>query len=136
MVFLQDGQVQTFPLPAFRIVSQVEICAICPLGVAMVQLQNDLTQMSLEDIAEAIKVYAPGSAGHTQGLTEFARRQTQWQIEASLAQMKAANEAGEANETARKNANYILWSVIIAAVSAFGSALSAALTAYSAWPKK
>ena len=102
----------------------------------MAQLQNDLTQMSLEDIAEAIKAYPPGSAGHTQGMTEFVRRQTQWQIQASIAQVRAANEAGEANISARKNAKYMLWSVIVAAVSAFASALSAALTAYSVWPKK
>jgi hypothetical protein len=97
----------------------------------MVQLQNDLTQMSLEDIAEAMKAYQPGSAGHTQGLTEFARRQTYWQIQAATAQIKAANEAGEANVTAMKNAKYMLWSVIIASISAMSSA-AAAYFAYAA----
>jgi hypothetical protein len=35
-----------------------------------------------------------------------------------------------------KNARYMLWSVIVAALAAGFSALSAFATAYTAWPKK
>jgi ABC-type glycerol-3-phosphate transport system permease component len=35
-----------------------------------------------------------------------------------------------------RSAKYMLWSVIVAAISAVASAISAAFSAYAAWPRK
>ena len=42
----------------------------------------------------------------------------------------------DAMTAAKRNAKYMLWSVIVAAFSAFASAVSAALAAYAVWPRK
>jgi hypothetical protein len=41
-----------------------------------------------------------------------------------------------AADAATNNAHYMLWSVIVAAIAAIASAISAITTAYSVWPKK
>jgi len=85
----------------------------------------------------------PGHWTHLAGMTEFTRRQTEAQLKASAAQMAAAdaeitaaNAATKAAEATVKgtaamerNANYMFWSVVFAAVSAGASALAAIISA-------
>jgi hypothetical protein len=83
------------------------------------------------------------SINYNIGMAEILRRQTKAQLEPSEAQIVAADAETKAAEAAMKssiaterNATYMLWSVVIAAIAALASALSAALSAYSVWPKK
>jgi hypothetical protein len=71
----------------------------------------------------------PGSKVHTRGSAELIRRQMVSAIDATEAQKKAA-------DAARANANYMLASVIVAAVAAIFSAISAVATLYSIVPHK
>src|SRR5260370_28146987 len=93
----------------------------------------------LEQLASWTGNAQPGSINHTAGLAEFTFRQTKAQLAASEAQIRAANAEVEAAQAAtatahatEKNAKYMLASVIVAAVAAIASAVSAYFALYGA----
>jgi hypothetical protein len=95
------------------------------------------TGYSLEDLASSTGNAEPGSINHTAGMAKFTFRQTKAQIAASDAQIeaaraetKAANAAITSAHAAEKNAKYMLWSVIAAALSAVASLISTAIAVF------
>ena len=54
------------------------------------QFNKALTTMSLQELTEHTAGYNPGHNIHTQGMVEFTRRQTDWQMKTAEAQIKAA----------------------------------------------
>jgi hypothetical protein len=87
--------------------------------------------MSLDELADSMN-FREDSLLHLQAKAELLRRQMLAQYEAIEAQKSAAQaeaKAAEASvlsaEAAHRNAQYMLWSVIVAAISASASALSA-----------
>jgi hypothetical protein len=103
--------------------------------------EPDLKRMSLEQLADELR-FPSESHRHLAARAELTLRQTIAQLEATEAQ-KAAAKAEEAAakssaDTAiatRRNANYLLWSVIVAAGSAIASAFSAYFAYLSTVPK-
>ncbi len=96
----------------------------------------DPTTASLKDLAQWTGEAQPGSTNHTRGMAEFTKRQTESQLKAdeahiaaAKAEQTAAEAATKAASSAERNATYMLWSVIVAAMAAFASAFSA----YFAW---
>jgi septal ring factor EnvC (AmiA/AmiB activator) len=85
-------------------------------------------EMTLEELAQEMRKRTD-SLDHLTAKAEMTRRQVVSSIEATSAQKAAA-------DAATINAQYMLWSVIVAAIAAVASALSAVATAYSVWPKK
>jgi acetamidase/formamidase len=77
-------------------------------------------EMSLDDIARRMALATLGSQGHTAMMAELSRRQTISQLEATEAQ--------------KKNAAYMLWSVIAAAVSAIITAAGVTFNVFSHYP--
>jgi hypothetical protein len=75
-------------------------------------MQFDPMTASLEELAKWTGRCDPGSPSHTAGMAELTRRQ----LIASL----------EATHAAKRNANYMLVSVIIAGFAAVASAVAAA----------
>jgi hypothetical protein len=79
----------------------------------------------------------PDSIAHLAAHAEFIRRQTEAQLEAAQAQViaahaeeRAAKASIETADATKKNAKYMLACVIVAAISALASAVSAY---YSYW---
>src|SRR3954464_2734578 len=64
------------------------------------------------------------SLDHLMAKAEIIRRQTQAQLDAREAQKRAC-------ASQEKNARYMLWSVIVAAVSAFAAAVAGGIAVYS-----
>jgi ABC-type glycerol-3-phosphate transport system permease component len=96
------------------IVSQVEICAICSLWESGERRMADPVRDQLNEMYE--RMFNSGQIQRTdiiKGLAEY-----------------------DAMAAGKLNAKYMLWSVIVAAFSALASAVSAALAAYTVWPKK
>jgi hypothetical protein len=85
---------------------------------------TDLSNVDMQQLTDYISQSTPGSIAHGHGMAELNRRQYIATLEATAVQ-KAAVDA------ARRNATYMLWSVIVAAVSAISSA-AAAYFAYAA----
>lgn len=77
---------------------------------------------SLDDLSKWTGDAEPGSINHTAGMAELTRRQIVGQIEATEAEKRSA-------AASEKNARYMFWSVIVAAIAAIASAASA----YFAW---
>jgi hypothetical protein len=99
-------------------------------------MAKEAIDMTLEELAQQMNFRAD-SLPHLAASAEFIRRQTKAQLDASAATIEAANAEKLAAEAAvdsagamRANARYMLWSVIVAAVSAIASA-SAAYLAYA-----
>ena len=111
---------------------------------------KSLREMSLDDLTVYTGNSAPGHWQHLAGMAEFTRRQTETQIRAADAQIAAANAEVEAASAAKRaadaevkaaeatvdsaaamhlNAKYMLWSVVAAAFSAFGSLATTIITA-------
>jgi len=87
---------------------------------------------SLAAVADRMSNAEHGSRTHTVALAEFTRRQTLAQLQATQAQIDAAEAAKETAIYTRQNAKYLLWSVIVLASS---SVLSLILTAVGLWSK-
>src|SRR5665213_1589518 len=97
-----------------------------------------LREMSLEKLIEWMGRAEVSSMAHGQGMTELTYRQmllqvkaTEAQIEAAKAETKAAEAAVRGTDAAERNAKYVFWSVIIAAIAALASAASALVSALS-----
>jgi hypothetical protein len=85
---------------------------------------TDLSKVSMQQLTDHISQSTAGSIAHGNGIAELNRRQYIATLEATAAQKDAA-------EAAKRNATYMLWSVVVAAFSAFVSAVSAIAAAYS-----
>jgi hypothetical protein len=103
----------------------------------------DPKKAKLDDLAGWLGNATIDSINYNIGMAEILRRQTKAQIDASEAQIvaaevetRAADAAVKSSVATERNATYMLWSVIIAAIAALASAFSAALSAYSVWPKR
>lgn len=105
----------------------------------------DPKSASVKDLTGWIGNAEINSVNYNIGMAEIVRRQTDAQIKSSenqvlaaKAEIKAADAAVRAADAAVKgtaaaerNANYLWWSVIIAAIAAVASAVSAIVSAYS-----
>jgi hypothetical protein len=111
-----------------HLLSPVKIGAICPLGITESGM-TDLSKVDMQQLTDYISQSTAGSIAHGSGMAELNRRQYIATLEATGVQKAAA-------DVARRNATYMLWSVIVAAIAAVFSAISALATAYSVWPKK
>ena len=93
---------------------------------------------SLDDLCGWIGNAMTNSINYNIGMAELQRRNTKAQLDASKAQIEAADAETNAAQAAIKsadaserNARYMLWSVVVAAVAAACSAASAAISAYT-----
>ena len=89
---------------------------------------TDLPNIGMQELTDYISQSTPGSIMHSNGMAELTRRQYLATLEATSAQKDAANAA-------ISNARYMLASVIVAAIAAVFSAISALATAHPAWFK-
>ena len=94
-------------------------------------MAKDTRDMDLDELAQQMNL-RPDSLAHLAAHAEFIRRQTEAQLEAAHAQVVAARAeemAAKANiataDATKKNAKYMLASVIVAAISALASAVAA-----------
>src|SRR5262249_9164343 len=99
-------------------------------------MAKDTKDMDLDELAQQMNL-RPDSLAHLAAHAEFIRRQTEAQLQAAQAQVIAAKAEErvaaasiEAADATKKNAKYMLASMIIAAISALGSAVAAC---YSYW---
>jgi hypothetical protein len=97
----------------------------------MPQTPKDPSEMSLEELGRHMKMRKE-LPEHLAAKAEFDLRQIRAQIEATDAQKAAAkaeqiaaNASIEGIKVAKRNAKYILASVVVAAISAIASAVSA-----------
>jgi len=89
---------------------------------------HDLTKFSFQELTDYMGQSTPGSGAHDSGLAELARRQYMATLEATAAQTDAA-------DAAKRNANYMLASVVVATIAAFVSAVSALIAIHPEWFK-
>jgi hypothetical protein len=110
-----------------------------------------LRGMTLDEVIDYTATQQADHWTHSAGMAEIARRQTEWQIKAAEAQVQAAEAEKEAARAAtnaataesdaaraaietaaatNRNARYMLWSVIAAAVSAIASLASTAIAVF------
>ena len=99
-----------------------------PVGDKGNVLSKKPEDMTLEELALDMRKRAD-SLDHLTAKAEMTRRQMVSSIDATIAQKAAA-------DAATNNAQYMLWSVVVAAIAAVASAISAVAAAYSVWPKK
>ena len=99
---------------------------------------KSLRGLPLDKLIEWMGNMEVGSPNHGIGMTELTYRQmllqvkaTEAQVEAAKAETKAAEAAVRGTDAAERNAKYVFWSVIIAAIAALASATSAIFSAYS-----
>ena len=99
-------------------------------------MAKDTRDMDLDELAQQMNL-RPDSLAHLAAHAEFIRRQTEAQLEAARAQViaakaeeRVATASIEAADATKKNAKYMLASVIVAAISALASAVAAC---YSYW---
>jgi hypothetical protein len=97
-------------------------------------------EMNLDQLTEWMGNSQPDTVRWSLAAAELERRRFMGQEETGKAQMRAAeaeqraaNAAIETAHHAEKNAKYMLWSVIFAALSAL---ISLATTLYTNWPKR
>jgi hypothetical protein len=111
-----------------------------------------LRAMSLDEVIDYTATQQADHWTHSAGMAEIARRQTEWQIKAAQAQVEAAEAEKDAARAAtvaakaesdaakaaidtaaaiKKNAQYMLWSVVAAAVSALASLASTAIAVFA-----
>jgi hypothetical protein len=88
--------------------------------------------MTLEQLTERIAMVDVGSLAYGQAMAVLTYRQivvqikaTDAQIEAAAAETRAAEAAVEGTLVAKRNADYLWWSVLFAAIAAVASAASA-----------
>ena len=91
-------------------------------------MPKDPQDMTLEELSLDLRKRAD-SLDHLTARGEMDRRLLIATMDATEAQKAAAGAA-------KNNATYMLWPVIVAAMAAVASAISALATAYSVWPKK
>jgi hypothetical protein len=91
-------------------------------------MPKDPQDMTLEELSLDLRKRAD-SLDHLTARGEMDRRLLIATMDATEAQKAAA-------QAAKNNATYMLWSVIVAAMAAVASAISAIATAYSVFPKK
>jgi DNA topoisomerase IB len=99
---------------------------------------EDAIENRFRELFEQIKHGQKGSEMHDRALAELdwqrtvmQFRTTDFQARAAKAEEKAAAASERAAEATAQNARYMLWSVIAAAVSPFGSLASAMIAAFS-----
>jgi hypothetical protein len=99
---------------------------------------SQLRNMTLEQLTDWIGRVEVGSVAYGQAMAVLTYRQivvqikaTDAQIEAAAAETMAAEAAVKGSAAAERNATYLWWSVVIAAIAAIASAISAAVAAYS-----
>jgi len=80
--------------------------------------RRKLADLSLDDLADALGVADAGSAAHTAAMAEFTRRGALTQERVAQAQLAAAAATEATAEATRRNARYMLWSVVALVVSA------------------
>jgi len=94
--------------------------------------RQKLASLTLDELADKLAVDA-NSLAHSIAMAEFTRRQTlaqqqaaDAQIDASSAQIKSGQAITDTAEYTRKNARYMLWSVIVLAITGSLSFVAAA----------
>lgn len=87
----------------------------------MNSLRDQLSDKSLEELADFMANAASGTANDQAAKAEYLHRQTQYQRDASDATKETAMHT-------RRSAHYMFWSVVVLAVSAAGSLLISVLT--------
>jgi hypothetical protein len=94
-------------------------------------MAKDAKDMDLDELAQQMHL-RPDSLAHLAAHAEFIGRQTEAQLEAAHAQIvsaRAEEMAAKASiataDATKKNARYLLASVVVAAISAFASAVAA-----------
>jgi hypothetical protein len=85
---------------------------------------STMTDLTLDDLCKRLGMTAADAPGRPELEAEFNRRNYLAQMEVIAAQRDAA-------ESAKKNANYMLWSVFAASVSAIITALGVAFNAFA-----
>ena len=85
----------------------------------MVDLEKLLSQMTLDQLTDFLSKGGPGSQDDQMARAEFMRRQTEMQIKAMYAALEAAGAVKATARYVRRNARYMLWSVIVLAASSF-----------------
>jgi hypothetical protein len=97
---------------------------------------KQLRDMQLDDVISWMGRSDPSSPNHDRGMAELRFREITLQMKSSEAQIAAANAekraadaAVESADATKLNAKYMLWSVVAAAFSAFGSLATAIITA-------
>jgi hypothetical protein len=98
---------------------------------------KEASEKTLEELAQDM-CFRADSLPHLTARAEITRRQTKAQLDACAAQISAATAERDAAQAAvatahstEKNATYMLWSVIIATISAIASAVSAIAAWYA-----
>jgi hypothetical protein len=117
---------------AFHICDAIEADAVghWNRGRSVASDREKLESETLGQIADRMSNAEPTSCAHTIAVAEFMRRQTLAQLEATRAQIEAAGAAKETAIYTQRNAKYLLWSVIVLAVSSMFTLL---LTAFGLW---
>ena len=97
-----------------------------------------LPEMSLDDLCKRLGMTADDAPGRPELAAELSRRELLAQLEAIEAQKTAATAGSEAAKAAmataeatNRNAKYMLWSVIAAAISAVITAAGVAFNVFS-----
>lgn len=93
----------------------------------MDQIRKSLADMSLDQLADWMSTIQPNTNNDMTARAEFLRRQTLLAQAATAATVKAADAAVETARFTRDNARYLLWSVIVLAVSSAGTFVLALL---------
>jgi hypothetical protein len=94
-----------------------------------------LRGMSVEDLLEWMGRSDPGSPNHDRGMAELRFREIVLQMKTSEAQFDAANAQNNAVGAAVTNNHYVLASIIIAALAAVMSSISAFVSTHPSWFK-
>jgi hypothetical protein len=76
-------------------------------------------KLTLDELADALAGPDPGSRSHNLAMAELSRRQMLAGLENTIAQKDAVIAQNRAAAAAERNASYMLWSVIVLAVSSF-----------------
>lgn len=99
---------------------------------------SQLRNMTLEQLTDWIGRVEVGSVADGQAMAVLTYRQivvqikaTDAQIEATAAEARAAEAAAEGTIVAKRNADYLWWSVLFATVAAAASAIVSAYAAFS-----
>jgi hypothetical protein len=87
----------------------------------METLRSRIAGKSLEEVADFMAGVGPGSPNDQVAKAEFLLRQTQ-------SQEKASRAAQDTAEYTQRYTRYMLWSVVILAISAIGSLVVSLLT--------
>jgi hypothetical protein len=94
----------------------------------MQNLRQHLGTQSDDYVADWVSNISPGSNNEMTARAEFLRRQTTLQREATQAAKEAAQAAKDTAIYTKKNARYMLWSVVVLAIA---SAISAGVAIHA-----